>query len=77
MQITLGNYSPFSKIFREDPLYHGMLPPTINYEQPDPACPLDYVPNHVRYTQVHVALSNSFGFGGLNATLVFKGMEAP
>jgi 3-oxoacyl-[acyl-carrier-protein] synthase II len=53
-----------------------MLPPTINYELPDPACHLDYVPNHARYTKVNVALSNSFGFGGLNATLVFKGMEA-
>jgi 3-oxoacyl-[acyl-carrier-protein] synthase II len=53
-------------------LYHGILPPTINYEHPDAACDLDYVPNYARYTTVNIALSNSFGFGGLNTTLVFK-----
>jgi 3-oxoacyl-[acyl-carrier-protein] synthase II len=58
-------------------LYHGVLPPTINYEHPDPACDLDYIPHHARYTRVKVALSNSFGFGGLNATLAFKAMDAP
>jgi 3-oxoacyl-[acyl-carrier-protein] synthase II len=53
-------------------LYYGILPPTINYEYPDATCDLDYVPNYARYTKVNIALSNSFGFGGLNATLVFK-----
>jgi 3-oxoacyl-[acyl-carrier-protein] synthase II len=49
-----------------------ILPPTINYETPDPACDLDYIPNHARKVEVNYALSNSFGFGGTNASLIFK-----
>ena len=56
-------------------MYHGILPPTLNYEYPDAACDLDYVPNTARYTPVKTALSNSFGFGGTNTTLVFKSTE--
>ncbi len=50
----------------------GIIPPTINYEFPDPECDLDYVPNEAREKEINIALSNSFGFGGHNATLVLK-----
>jgi 3-oxoacyl-[acyl-carrier-protein] synthase II len=53
----------------------GILHPTINYEHPDPQCDLDCVPNQARRTQVDIALSNSFGFGGQDACLVFRGWE--
>ncbi len=51
---------------------HQMIPPTINYETPDPACDLDYVPNTKRAAKIEFALSNSFGFGGTNGALLFK-----
>ena len=53
-------------------LKNGVIPPTINYTTPDPACNLDYVPNQAREKKIDVAVSNSFGFGGTNAVLVFK-----
>jgi 3-oxoacyl-[acyl-carrier-protein] synthase II len=53
-------------------IHHGLLPPTINYETPDPDCDLDYVPNQARKLDVEYALSNAFGFGGTNATLAFR-----
>ncbi len=52
-------------------LREGTLPPTINLQTPDPACDLDYVPNVARATDASLALSNSFGFGGHNACLLF------
>jgi 3-oxoacyl-[acyl-carrier-protein] synthase II len=50
----------------------GVVPPTINYENPDPECDLDYIPNEARRKTVDVALSNSFGFGGQNITLILR-----
>ena len=53
----------------------GVLPPTINYDEPDPSCDLDYIPNESRDADVRVAVSNSFGFGGHNATIVLRRFE--
>jgi 3-oxoacyl-[acyl-carrier-protein] synthase II len=68
----LGAAGGIEAIFTVLALYHGILPPTRNLEHPDAECDLDYVPHYARYQQVKVALSNSFGFGGTNAILVFK-----
>lgn len=53
-------------------IQEGVIPPTINYVTPDPDCDLDYVPNEARKQDIHIALSNSLGFGGHNATIIFK-----
>jgi 3-oxoacyl-[acyl-carrier-protein] synthase II len=53
-------------------IYHGIIPPTINYEEPDPECDLDYVPKIARRAEVGTAISNSFGFGGHNVCLVVE-----
>jgi 3-oxoacyl-[acyl-carrier-protein] synthase II len=50
----------------------GIAPPTINHDVPDPECDLDYVPNKARHANIEYALSNSFGFGGTNGSLIFK-----
>jgi len=57
-------------------VHHQIVPPTINLDQPDPECDLDYVPNMARPARIVYALSNSFGFGGTNAALLFKKYEA-
>ena len=56
-------------------LQHGIVPPTINYDHPDPECDLDYVPNQARKAVINVVLSNSFGFGGTNGCIIFRRAE--
>ncbi|AYA75114.1 beta-ketoacyl-[acyl-carrier-protein] synthase II [Bacillus sp. Y1] len=68
----LGAAGGVEAIFSVLAIKEGMIPPTINYETPDPECDLDYVPNEARKQEVQVAMSNSLGFGGHNATIVFK-----
>ncbi|THE11190.1 beta-ketoacyl-[acyl-carrier-protein] synthase II [Bacillus timonensis] len=68
----LGAAGGVEAIFSILAIKEGIIPPTINYETPDPECDLDYVPNKARKQEVNVALSNSLGFGGHNATILFK-----
>ena len=68
----LGAAGGVEAIFTVLAIRDGIIPPTINYETPDPECDLDYVPNVARQADIKVAISNSFGFGGTNATLVFR-----
>ncbi|MBI3356975.1 MAG: beta-ketoacyl-ACP synthase II [Nitrospirae bacterium] len=72
----LGAAGGVEAVFSVLALFHGILPPTINLENPDPACDLDYVPNKARRVAIKVALSNSFGFGGVNACLIFRRLDA-
>jgi 3-oxoacyl-[acyl-carrier-protein] synthase II len=72
---TLGASGGVEAIFAVLAVQRGYLPPTINYEQPDPECDLDYIPNEARKADVRVAISNSFGFGGHNACVVFRRWE--
>jgi 3-oxoacyl-[acyl-carrier-protein] synthase II len=68
----IGAAGAVEAIFTIQALAHGIIPPTINYETPDPECDLDYTPNQCARRQLSYAMSNSFAFGGQNATLVFK-----
>ena len=68
----LGAAGAVEAIFTVLAIKRGALPPTINQEESDPECDLDYIPNESREADVKVAVSNSFGFGGHNATIVFR-----
>ncbi len=68
----LGGAGGLEAIYTVLTLKHGIIPPTINYETPDPECDLDYVPNVARKADPKAAMTNSFGFGGTNASLIFK-----
>ena len=68
----LGAAGGVEALFSVLAVHHDIMPPTINYDTPDPECDLDYIPNEARHARVDIALSNSFGFGGTNATVVFK-----
>ncbi|MGB9762326.1 MAG: beta-ketoacyl-ACP synthase II [Caldimicrobium thiodismutans] len=71
----LGGAGGLEAVITIKALEEGIVPPTINYEEPDPECDLDYVPNKARKADIKIALSNAFGFGGTNACLVFKKWE--
>ncbi len=71
----LGGAGGVESIFTVLTIKHGIIPPTINYEYPDPECDLDYVPNVARKAKIKTAMTNSFGFGGTNACLIFKSYE--
>ena len=68
----LGAAGGIEAAFTALTVFHGIIPPTINLENPDPDCDLDYVPLHAREQRIRVALSNSFGFGGTNGVLVMR-----
>lgn len=72
---ALGAAGGIEAVFSVKAIQESKLPPTINYEFPDPECDLDYVPNVARDAEIEYALSNSFGFGGTNACLIFKRYE--
>src|SRR6516162_6194137 len=69
---TLGAAGAIESVYIILAMQHGMLPPTTNYDYPDPDCDLDYVPNHPRPARIKLALNNSFGFGGTNTTIAFR-----
>ena len=72
---ALGGAGGLEAVASIKTILEGEIHPTINYEFPDPECDLDYVPNESRKQQVDTVLSNSFGFGGQNACLVFRRFE--
>jgi hypothetical protein len=74
-RILLGAAGGLEAIFCLKAIGAGVLPPTINLDHPDPACDLDYVPHRARQKEIRTAMSNTFGFGGVNAVLIFRKFE--
>ncbi len=72
----LGGAGGIESVFTVLSIENGIVPPTINYENPDPECDLDYVPNTARKVKIRNAITNSFGFGGTNASILFRKPEA-
>jgi 3-oxoacyl-[acyl-carrier-protein] synthase II len=72
---TLGAAGAMSSLVAVLAIRDGVIPPTINYETPDPECDLDYVPNEARRQPVGVAIANGFGFGGQNAVAAFRRVD--
>ena len=71
----LGASGALEAVISVQAIKNNTIPPTINYETPDPECDLDYTPNKSRKTNVNSVITNSFGFGGHNSSLVFKGID--
>jgi 3-oxoacyl-[acyl-carrier-protein] synthase II len=71
----LGAAGVVEAIFSLLAIRDGVAPPTINLDNPDPDCDLDFVPNEARQMKIDVALSNSFGFGGTNGTVIFRRLK--
>jgi len=71
----LGGAGGVEAVYTVLAIERGLVPPTINYDEPDPDCDLDYVPNKAREVDVDVALSNSYGFGGTNVSLAFRKVD--
>jgi 3-oxoacyl-[acyl-carrier-protein] synthase II len=72
---TFGAAGAIEAVISVLSILHGIMPPTINLEHPDPECDLDYIPNQARHGEVRVAMSNSIGFGGHNTSLIFQRYE--
>lgn len=73
---SLGAAGAIESVFCVKSIMDGVVPPTINYETPDPECDLDYTPNQAKKRDVRAVINNSFGFGGTNACVIFKKFEA-
>ncbi len=71
----IGAAGGIEAIYTALSVHHNIVPPTANYTTPDPDCRLDYTPNHAREKKIRAALSNSFGFGGTNATIAFRAVD--
>ena len=72
---ALGATSALELIVTTLSIQHSILPPTINYQSPDPECDLDYIPNEAQSGSIDIAISSSFAFGGLNAVVVLRKLK--